>query len=336
MRNLLRNKNSFDIPFSWIFAIIAGTVILLIAIYATTQFIGTTSYIKDSEAGKQFTILLSPISNGISSAQATRIDLNKETRIYVSCDASSYGNYFFGKQMIAFSEESGFMKKWGKPGANISLTNKYVFANRIEQGKTIYIFSKPFNTGFRVDDLIFMSTENYCFVAPPSFIQTEISDLNSKLKNINLSANIQDCQKSSFKVCFGFDTNGCNASVYGSCSSIQCGSEYDYGYTLRDNKRIDYFDSLIYASIFSSTDNYECNIKRLGNKISELSSVYRDKIGIVSQKGCSSTISGYLENIMSASRNLTSTRLMNIYENAVMMDEENGKSNCEIYSSSGA
>jgi hypothetical protein len=326
----MKNKKSFELSFGVIFSIIAGIVILLIAIYATTRIIGTGTSIKYSEAATEISSLLNPIVNGITSAYATRVELKKESRIYLKCFYPDYRNYF-GKQTVSFSEKSGLIKKWPAPGLNISFYNKYVFSENIEQGKTIYIFSKPFYSGFRVDDLVFMNMDKYCFVSPPSFIQEEISDL--EIKNINISSDINSCKKEELKVCFGFSNDECNVSVYGTCDSFECENEYETGYVEKKGKQVNYYSSLIYAAIFSSPENYECNIARLGNKISELAQIYKDKIGIVKLKECNSVIEPHLNELIELSTNLSSRKLEYVYEKSKIMDKENCEANCKIYSS---
>ena len=324
----LKCKRSFDMPFSWIFAIIAGAVILLIAIYATTKFINTSQYTESSEAGKQLTVLLNPIVNGITSAYATQITLNKQTRIQTSCDLN-FNALYFGREKISFSEQSGFLSRWTPFGANITVPNKYIFAENILEGKLIYIFSKPFYTGFRVDDLVYLSTDNYCFISAPAAVSDEVNSLG--LKNVNISTTATSCPSKSLKVCFEFSAPDCNMSVYGTCMDASCSNQYEKGYVSKKGKQMNYFGSLLYAAIFSSSENYECNIKRLGKKISELAAVYKGKIGIVQAKDCNSIISPYLDQLITFSNNLGSASLENIYDTSKLMDSSNCDNSCKIY-----
>ena len=324
----LKCKRSFELPFSWLFAIIAGVIILLLAIYATSRLISVGTYATQSEAGKQIAILLNPVVNGITSAYATKIDLKRETRLTFGCYTENSKSYF-GKQVISFAEESGLGKKWQESGANISIYNKFIFSDKLEQGKKIYIFSKPFYTGFRVDDLIFLSMENYCFVAAPEKIKNEVIGLN--MKNINISSSLESCQKNSAKVCFDFQEDACNVSVYGTCGDFDCEDQYEAGYVIKNGKQMNYFKSLIYAAIFSSPENYECNINRLGKKIGELAAIYKDKADMVRLKGCDSVIGVYLDQLISSSDKLNSAKLENVYNKAKLMDEQNCDANCKIY-----
>ena len=61
-------------------------------------------------------------------------------------------------------------------------------------------------------------------------------------------------------VCFG--SGNCDINIQGYCDDFNCESEYDYG---KINNRI-YAGNLLYAGIFSSEENYECNVKRIMNQ----------------------------------------------------------------------
>ena len=327
---MLKTKKAFDLPFSWLFAIIAGAFIILIAIYVTIQFVRTSQQTQYSEAALEISNYLNPVVNGITSAYATKINFRKETRLYFGCAATSQASPYFGKQTISFSEESGLIKKWNEPGAEISRYNKYVFADNIEQGKTLYLFSKPFFTGFRVDDLVFMGFNKYCFVSAPIIIEEEVENL--ALGNINVSNQLSLCGKDTRKVCFGFSDLACNISVFANCNDQNCESEYDTGYVLKNGKSLYYFKSLIYAAIFSSPEIYSCNIARLGKKIAELAEVYKGKIEIVKMKNCNSVISSQLETISTMAKNLdSSSKLLNTYQEAKTMDEIVCDEECKIY-----
>ena len=53
-----------------------------------------------------------------------------------------------------------------------------------------------------------------------------------------------------------------------------------------------HFDNaaLMYAGIFSDADIYECQLKRLMKRVSELSSLYKNKAVLISQKGCPTSL----------------------------------------------
>jgi len=335
-QKLFVSKKAFDLPFSWLFAIIAGGFILFIAIYAAVNFINISTHTEQSQSAQQLLNYLNPVVNGITSAYSTKIEFKRNTRIYFNCSASSYSSPFFGKQSLAFSEEAGFLKKWPEPGEAVSRYNKYIFSDNIEEGKTFYLFSKPFYAGFRVDDLIFINSKKYCFISAPPGIEKEVMDLN--LRNINTTSNIDSgCEKNSIKVCFGSTFSGCNISVYGNCNS-GCKEDlegFDTGYVTKKGKQLSYFGSLIYAAIFSSPEIYECNIKRLSNKISELSQIYSEKINLLNLQNCNSIIGPNLEdinNVLLSSK--SSADFIGIYSSIASMNEKNCEvsDECKVYS----
>jgi len=319
----LKNKQGFDMPFSWLFAIIVGAVIIFLAIYATSQFVDTAKRAEYSGAAVSIGILLSPLETGIASAVGDRIDFDKQTITYYKCYEPS-STYNFGRQTIKFSEQSGIGKEWANHGAEITITNKFIFSDSIEEGKNLYLFSKPFYAGFKVTDLIFISSEEYCFVAPPDWIEDEMQNLN--LKNINITDSINDCVEEDVKVCFGGGILGCNMSVYSE------GDNFEEGYVVRDGEMMDYFGSLIYGAIFADSDTYNCNIVRVGSKISALASVYDAKADFVANRGCTTDIQGDLGNLYVASGNIESSAdiigIQNIIE---IMDEKNEDASCRLY-----
>jgi hypothetical protein len=320
-------KASLEMPFSWIFAIIAGSVIILMAIYATTKFIETSKYAQYSESAKNLGNLLNPVVNGVTSAFSTRIEFKKETRVYFGCSTYSTNSPLFGRQTIAFSEESGFLKKWGVPGANLSRYNKYIFSKDIEQGKRLFIFSKPFYAGYKVDDLVYITADSYCFTGTmPTSVREELDSQNPG--NWNITGNVRECPKDSVRVCFGFQAAECNMTVM-----PNVGEDYSVGYVRKDGQNTLFFydTALMYAAIFSSPKIYSCNINRLGNKILALGQIYIEKIDLVKSKQCNSNVGPYIENIRRLAVNLTSTNLENIYKNSKEMDELNCKSDCELY-----
>jgi len=326
----INKKGAFELSFSMLFSIIAGAVIIFIAIYAATQVVTTSQATTYSEAAVSISNLLNPVVNSITSAFATKVEFRKETRIYLNCSSSTTKSPYFGAETIAFSEQSGFIKKWLEPGAEISRYNKYVFSDAMEQGKTLYIFSKPIYFGYRVDDLLVMNMDNYCFVGTPSRIQEELEQLN--MANLNITNQLVLCPKNSIKVCFGIP--GCNITVTGECDNNYCENQYDAGRVEKNGKNLYYTGNLIYAAIFSSPEIYSCNIERLGKKTAELGKVYKDKIEIISQKNCNTQVGNYIDEVIKISSNLTMNNLANLDYQAKLMDDQNKINQiCKIYSS---
>jgi len=312
----MKSKKGFEMSFNWIFAIIAGVFILFIAIYATGKIIKGSEYQINTETAVKLDSLLDPIRPGLASGKSAQINFKKETRTYYACN--EFGT--FGKQTIAFSEK--MFGGWGEKGLEIK-SIKYIFAEDVIEGKNLYLFSMPFEMPFKIDDLIFISGKNYCFNQVPNEIKSEIENLN--LKNVYLDD--ENCTGT--EVCFG---SQCEISVYGMCNDISCKSMYDYGKVFKDDRILYYDNKLLYAAIMSSPDIYECNIKRLMKKFSELADVYTKKINTISLKGCGSTLGPDLSIMITEARALKSSEdLYSLALKAEGLEKRNPVGACSLY-----
>ena len=114
--------------------------------------------------------------------------------------------------MISFSEELSLGRGWSGEGANITNFNKYIFTEDVLEGKIVYFSEVPFFMGFKVDDLILMSTNKYCFIAPPGDIESKARLFN----NVNITTSIDLCSDEEKNVCFGAFFTGCDITVISS------------------------------------------------------------------------------------------------------------------------
>ena len=319
----MKNKKAFEIGFSWLFAIIAGSIILLLAIYGVSRLIQEEKYVQYTESAKKINILLDPMETGIAGGKAGRIDFRTETRTFYGCSLS--GKNIFGKNTISFSEKSGIGEKWAEPGGEISIYNKYIFANQTEEGKELYLFSKPFFLPFKVADLIFVSSNEFCFKNTPESVVEEIEGLG--IKNIHL----ENCSENDIKVCFG--GGKCEILVQGFCIGYGCESQYSYGKVYKDNKVVYYAESLLYGAIVSSSEVYECNVKRLMIKTAQLSYIYKDKINFIEKKSCHSNIEPELNTMINLANSFTSSsQLFEAYQISKEINSKNqNNALCKVY-----
>src|SRR3989338_4082155 len=140
-------RSQLNISFGWLFAIIVGAVILVLAIYGATKVIKTGQSEEQAVGAKEIGILLNPLEIGFESAISTPLSLRIETRIFNNCYPS--GN--FGKQGIQTSELS--FNRWSTPGVESNFENKYIFSKSpYTEGKKFYIFSKPFEFPFKISN----------------------------------------------------------------------------------------------------------------------------------------------------------------------------------------
>jgi len=311
IKNILKDRKAIEMGFNWIFAIIAGTFILFLAIYGASRFIETSESSLYTQSAAKLVSLFDPLETGLASGKSSEIDFKKQTKLYFDCEERAYPP--FGKQTISFTEKT-FGDEYGEKGGDITIKNKYVFSEEIVEGKKLHIFSKPFFMPFKIADIIIISSENYCFYDSPEYIREDLEGLN--LENIYFINFSMDC--SGKKVCFDGD---CEISVV-----------ENENFVLKDEQKLYYEGDLIYSAIFSEI--YECNIKRLMNKFYELGKIYLDKTEIIGRKECINNIGPKLANLMKDSKNLQSSEgLNNLFKDSLEIESINGdaRSGCRLY-----
>lgn len=271
MKKILKSKQGFlQISFPWLFAMIVGALILFLAIYGVTRLISTEETIQSVKASKELGILLNPLETGFEEAKTTSLSFPVETRIYNKCN--SLGN--FGRQLIQISQLS--MGKWTETDlgadADVGFSNKYIFSNSVVEGKTMLIFSKPFEFPFKTADLIYITSEKdkYCFIDAPDDIQEEIGNLGQA----NLLVNKEDdCEEDedAVMVCFSSRSTECPITV-----------NYDEEYLNKRGSRMNFKgDALMYAAIFSEAEVYDCQLRRLMKRVANLALLYKDKSELI-------------------------------------------------------
>ena len=272
------NRKGFEFSFGWIFAIIVGAVIIFLGIYAATKMIGAERKVTDTEVAKQIDILLNPLSTGLEEGKTAIIQFSSETRIYNDCTL----NGVFGEQKISAATKSSIGgEAWTNQGFSSKSLNKYVFSDKIVEGKNLVVFSKPFSMPYKVGDLIFIwgDKEKFCFVNAPREIKEEI--MNLKPKNIEINDSKVKCGRNSTKVCFA--ESGCDVDVSLAQNKVS-----------KNGKTLYYEGNLIYGAIFGDADLYECQVMRLMKRDAELAKIYKLKSESLTPKGCSSNLEGQL------------------------------------------
>ena len=293
----MRMKRGFlEISFAWLFAIIAGAVILALAIFAATKIINIGQYATVAQTQNEIAVLLNPLETSFQEGQVTSIGISGDTRIYNQCDGTSG---IFGNQIISTSQQN--FGKWSTPTNGAAFENKYIFSNNIVEGQQFFLFSKPFDFPFKVSDVIYMTSSltNYCFVNPPSAIQDELSSLNEN--NILLENDTTSCPTSSLKVCFSGEN--CDVNV-----------DYVKGIVSKSSNNstvLFYSDALMYGAIFSDKTVYECQLNRLMEREAQLSSLYIDKANTLAKIGCSSNLVSDLTQLSSSSNSFSNSADLN-------------------------
>jgi hypothetical protein len=307
-------RGALEISFGWLFALIAGATILFLAIFLGSKIIGSSDEIISAETGEEITILLNPLETSFETAQTTSITIPLETRINNICSDETP----FGKQSLQLDQKR--FSQWTETDTKTSSYNKYIFSNGIIEGKTFYLFSKPFDFPFKIANLIYLTSSDdvYCFTNAPNEIKQEIINLNQK----NLE--VDNCSTKSTKVCFKGGT--CDVEVDISDGEVKKGRDVFYFSGVDDS------NALMYAAIFSSKEVYECQVKRLMLRLEQLALIYYDKEIITRSSGCDEGIgtslillsnsAGELEN----SRNLDSVKI-----NAEDVEEKNNARRCLLW-----
>ena len=264
--------------FVWIFALLVGGAILALAIFGATKTGNTLRYQSDTQIAKSISIITDPMQVGFGSGSFSRINFKQQTRINNICFSGQ-----FGKNEISVATESDVGKKWNMAGGATSIHNKYIFSSEKNSGKEYYVFSKPFNFPYKIADLLFLTSRNYCFVGAPRKVADEIEGLN--IPNIKIG----NCTTGdAIKVCFSGGAS-CDIKVYGSCLS-GCNSVYDSGTVLKGSDKMNYVGNLMFAAIFSDKQIYDCNVKRLMFRNSQIAKELANKADLMNGRGCNTNM----------------------------------------------
>ena len=183
------NKRGFEFSFAWIFAIIVGAVILFIAIFAATRLIDTSQTEQEAKISEQLGIILNPIETNLEDTKYAVIGFSDETKVFNSCRETGS----FGRQGISTSTRSSIGKEFKDPGIENFFFNKYLFSNNVEQGKNLYLIVKPFEMPYKIADLIFASSDSYCFVDAPNDVEEDILDLG--VEHVKTTSQDEDCER---------------------------------------------------------------------------------------------------------------------------------------------
>ncbi|MEK6908585.1 MAG: hypothetical protein AABX23_00860 [Nanoarchaeota archaeon] len=279
------NKKGIDFTFSWIFAIIAGAVILASAIYITSQLINSSDVKRDTLVAGELANLLNPVETNLEDNKYSVIEFATDTKVYNECSTDGA----FGIQRLSTASKS--RDEWSEQSVRKSVYNKYIFSRKIEETKNdkLNVMVNPIFAPFKIGDIISIYGQKYCFVNPTNDIEELILDLSADGKQdigINISTNILSCPANSTKVCF--DRIGCDINV-NTMSKVVSKSGKDMYYD---------GDNLMLGAILSDYEIYECQVKRLMKRASELAVVYSKKAIYVEGSGCSNNLVSDLQNFI--------------------------------------
>ncbi len=305
--------------FVWIFALLIGGAILAFAVFGATRMGNTARFQSDTEIAKSISIITDPLQSGFGAGSFGKMTFVQETRINNICFSGK-----FGKNEISVSTKSGVGKPWNLAGGAISIHNKYIFSSEQNSGKEYYVFSKPFSFPYKVADLIFLTSKDYCFVGSPKGVADEIKGLG--IPNIQIG----NCTNANAtKVCFG-DRNNCDINVYGSCVS-GCNSPYDFGTVKKGSLTMNYAGNLMFAAIFSDKSIYDCNVKRLMYRTARIAGELYDKSDLMNARGCNTNMGADLSEWRGLVFNSGSKNLIPLSSIAKKMEKKNEMELCNVW-----
>ncbi len=316
-----------EFGFVWLFAVVAGTAILIFAIYGAVKYGKTEAVTQDTEIAKALSVVTDSMQAGFASGRASTIRFKKDTLIENYCFE---GN--FGTNEISVMTQERPNEDFESFGTPIEVKNKYLFVSDVP-GKDFFIFSVPIEFSFKIADAIIIDSQEYCFLGleEGENIERTLSILGKKAK-----FGLENCTDDSIRVCFG-GFGECDIIVHPECNNPSvCDSEYDVGMVERDGFSVGYVGNLLYPAIFSEKESYLCNVKRLMYRQSVLAGIYSQKINLMSSRNCNvdliNEISSLEEKSFSLSNNLDDYELGTLYFESVYLKDKERRGQCSLWS----
>lgn len=306
------------IEFSWIFAVIVGAIILFLAFY----FVGTNLLSKQYEQATveaySLDIILNPFSQfgELKTIEAKPIALPQKSVVEFSCYAQAQS---LGTNEITIASK----KERGIPRV---VYDKYIFAESTVETRKFQALSIPFEMPWRVAEIIILwpYDKKYCFISAPQFIKDTLGNETSTGLNIS-SIYFDSCPEGSTRVCFQGGSN-CDIQING--------AQQHKGSTNKQGSVI-YFasDALMYASIFSDKEIYNCNLKRLASRLYLETTIYEEKAKALARKGCtvSFNINALKQTSLELSNSVSESKLNQLWNAAQQIKQQNDIASCSIF-----
>lgn len=321
---LIRKKGDFN--FVWLFAVIAGTAILLLAVYGAVRYGKTTAYTQDTEIAKSLSVVTDSMQAGFASGRLSTIRFKKDTLIENDCFLGS-----FGYNEISVMTQERPNENFESLGVPIEVLNKYLFISD-KPGKEFYVFSVPIGFAFKIADAIIIDSQEYCFLG----LENE-ENIARTLSVIGKKAHMgsDNCTEDSITVCFGTNA-GCDVVITPTCRGLSCESEYDTGRVSKNRETMEYVGNLLYPAIFSEKESYFCNVQRILYRQSILANMYSQKAYFMSARNCNVDLALDLKNLEESSFDLSSNffegELNVIYDYAINIKEKENRGQCKLWS----
>lgn len=315
-------KKRADFNFVWLFAIIAGTAILVLMIYAAVRFGKTTTTYQDTDLAKQVVSYLDPFQAGPTAASKGTINSKREIVFESSCDSTNFGyQTLVAKQIRDLNEDFNIF------GTEIKIKNKYVYFSK-RPSKDFYVFSVPISFAFRVADALIVGSEEFCFLEG----YEKIPNFKSIISTIGKKAIFDEnnCTGDSIRVCFDYGTN-CDIQVIGDCNDDWCDYEFEAGRVIKEGESLEYAGNFLYPALFADKETYDCNLMRLFYKNGVLSLIYAQKSDKMSSRNCPNNLAEDLSLFSQLSFN-QNTNLKELYSKGKFLKESERYSSCYLWS----
>ena len=316
--------------FVWLFAIVAGGAILFLAVYGAMQAGDTKRFQTDSEVAKSIAIITDPLQAGFAEGSIGKIEFRQETRVNNICfdgsllDTKDRTGRGFGKNDLSVATRSEVGEEWNLAGGATSIYNKYIFSGEKSSGFDYYVFSKPFSFPYKISDLTFLITDDYCFLNAPEKVADEIVGL--RVPNVEIdNCTVADATN----VCFG-PGGDCDMIVYGSCEG-GCDSVFDEGIVSRKDGDLKYVGNLMYGAIFSDKGIYDCNVKRLMYRAGKIAEEFIGKADLMDARDCDSNMQADLGIWSGVVGNASAGDLASLRGMAEDMDRKNDRELCGVW-----
>ncbi len=304
-------RRGFEFSFSWLFSLIVGALILILAIYGVSTFVGQERTISDSETAQALSGLLSPLQTSVeTSFRPNPIIFPQPTEITLECtrDASSV-------QTRALSS----IGRNSVPGYAQETAGVAVFGNTTLTGTTVHSLVVPFLFPYKISDLVIVWTQPLCLVSAPEAVLDTFGSDNHSVQAVQ---QVRGCRKGTRIICFD-QTQGCDVAVDSYLRRVTTGGKSLY-----------YEGALLYGALVASPQVYECQIGVLMHRGAALADLYAGASALIGAhgEGCSTAVG---TSVVQYGRSLRSTnsskQLAGLAEQAEILGTDERSSICSLW-----
>ncbi|MBM3230130.1 hypothetical protein FJZ22_00535 [Candidatus Pacearchaeota archaeon] len=301
----------FEFSFSWLFSLLVGALILILAIYGVQTLVGQERTISDSQTAQQLSGLLSPLQTSVeTSLRPQPIIFPQPTEITLGCARGASTVQTRALATIGRNNAPGYAQE---------TSGVAVFGNTTLIGTKVHSLIVPFVFPYKISDLVIIWTTPLCLVqAPETVLQTFGSD-NASVYSVRTSV---ACRKGSRVICFD-ETRGCDVTV----------DQYLKRVT-SEGKSLYYEGALLYGALVTPSALYECQVRSLLHRGVELTSLYAEKSALLSARGegCSTAVGALTASYGALLRATNSSKqLAGLAEQAEALADEEQASICSLW-----